>query len=136
MWPTRRLRDLLKIEHPILLAPMAGAMDVELAVAVAEGGGLAALPGAMLTPDRLREQVAVFRARSNKPLNLNFFCHTPPVPNNAREHAWREQLKPYYRELAIDPAEKIPSSNRAPFDAAFCAVVEDVRPEVVSFHFG
>ena len=40
MWPNRRLMDLFKIEHPILLAPMAGAMDFELAVAVAEGGGL------------------------------------------------------------------------------------------------
>ncbi len=44
MWPNRRLMDLFKIEHPILLAPMAGAMDFELAVAVAEGGGLARCP--------------------------------------------------------------------------------------------
>ena len=72
----------------------------------------------------------------SKPINVNFFCHTPPVPNNAREHAWRERLKPYYVELAIDPAAPIPSSNRAPFDAAFCAVVEELKPEVVSFHFG
>ena len=43
MWPNRRLIDLFEIEHPILLAPMAGAMDVELAVAVAEGRGLAAM---------------------------------------------------------------------------------------------
>ena len=94
MWPNRRLMDLFKIEHPIVLAPMAGAMDFELAVAVAEGGGLASLPCAMLTPEGLREQVEKFRARTDKPVNLNFFCHTPPVPNNAREHAWREKLKP------------------------------------------
>ena len=136
MWPDRRLIDLLKIEHPILLAPMAGAMDVDLAVGAAKGGALAALPAAMLTPDRLREQVETFRAATRHPLNLNFFCHTPPVPSNAREHAWRERLQSYYAELAIDPAAPIPSSNRAPFDVAFCAVVEDLRPEVVSFHFG
>jgi nitronate monooxygenase len=58
------------------------------------------------------------------------------VPNNAREAAWRDRLKPYYTELAIDPAAPIPSSNRAPFDVAFCAVVEELKPEVVSFHFG
>ena len=136
MWPNRRLIELLKIEHPILLAPMAGAMDVELAVAVAEGGGLGSLPAAMLSPDRLREQVEKFRARTNKPLNLNFFCHAPPVPNNAREHAWRERLQPYYQEFAIDPAAPIPTSNRAPFDAAFCEVIEELKPQVVSFHFG
>src|SRR5262245_56471155 len=112
MWPDRRAMDLFRIEHPIVLAPMAGAMDVELAVAVAQGGGLGSLPCAMLTPERLREQVAQFRARTREPVNVNFFCHTPPVTNNAREHAWRERLKPYYVELAVDPAAPIPSSNR------------------------
>ncbi len=136
MWPDRRLMDLFKIEHPIVLAPMAGAMDVDLATAVAAGGGLGSLPCAMLTPQRLREQVAEFRQRVRKPLNVNFFCHTPPVPNNAREDAWRERLKPYYRELGVDPAAPVPNSNRAPFDAAFCDVVEELKPEVVSFHFG
>jgi nitronate monooxygenase len=136
MWSNRRLIDLFKIEHPILLAPMAGAMDWELAAAVAEGGGLGSLPCAMLTPERLREQVGKFRARVSEPLNVNFFCHTTPVPNNAREHAWRERLAPYYRELGVDPAAPVPSSNRAPFDAAFCEVVEELKPEVVSFHFG
>jgi nitronate monooxygenase len=136
MWPNRRLIELFKIEHPILLAPMAGAMDFELAVAVAEGGGLGSLPCAMLTPDRLRDAVGKFRALTPKPVNVNFFCHTPPVPNNAREAAWRDRLKPYYTELAIDPAAPIPSSNRAPFDAAFCAVIEELKPEVASFHFG
>jgi nitronate monooxygenase len=58
------------------------------------------------------------------------------VPNNAREHAWREKLKPYYVELGIDPNAPVPASNRAPFDEAFCAVVEEVRPAAVSFHFG
>src|SRR6185437_15655367 len=30
----------------------------------------------------------------------------------------------------------VPASNRAPFDDAFCAVVEELKPEIVSFHFG
>jgi nitronate monooxygenase len=136
MWPDRRLTDLFKIEHPIVLAPMAGAMDFELAAAVALGGGLGSLPCAMLTPAGLREQAAQFRARASKPLNVNFFCHTPPVPNNAREHAWRERLKSYYVEFAVDPAAPIPSSNRAPFNGAFCEAVEELKPEIVSFHFG
>lgn len=136
MWPDRRLLDLLRIEHPIVLAPMAGAMDVELAAAVAAGGGLASLPCAMLGPDQVREQVAAFRGRAKAPLNLNFFCHVTPVLNNAREAAWRERLAPYYRELGIDPAAPVPSANRQPFDAGMLDVVREVAPEVVSFHFG
>jgi nitronate monooxygenase len=136
MWPDRRLIELLKIEVPIVLAPMAGAMDWELAAAVSAAGGLGALPTALLDPAKLCAEVARFRARTDKPVNLNFFCHTAPVPSNTREAAWRDRLAPYYRELGIDPAAPVPSSNRAPFDAALCEAVEEARPEVVSFHFG
>jgi nitronate monooxygenase len=137
MWPDRRLLDLLKIDHPILQAPMAGAMDAELAIAVANAGALAALPAGMLNAEQLRDQVAQFRAATgNKPINLNFFAHKVPVPNNAREHAWREKLKPYYVELGIDPGMPVTTTSRTPFDAAMCTVVEELRPDVVSFHYG
>jgi nitronate monooxygenase len=136
MWPDRRLIELFDIEHPIVQAPMAGAQDFELAAAVTAAGGLGSLPCAMLTRDQAREQIAKVRARTAAPINLNFFCHTPPELNNAREARWRERLKPYYEELGIDPAASVPASNRAPFDAALCAVVEETRPAVVSFHFG
>jgi nitronate monooxygenase len=136
MWPNRRLLDLLKLEHPIVLAPMAGAMDWELAAAVSASGGLGSIPAAMLDAERLRDQMAQFRAHTKGPVNLNFFCHRAPVPNNAREAAWRERLASYYRELGIDPGAPVPMTNRAPFDASFCAVVEELKPEVVSFHFG
>ena len=137
MWPDRRLLDLFRIEHPILLAPMAGAMDTALAIAVANAGGLGALPAGMLGADQVRTQVAQFReATKSKPVNLNFFAHKTPVPNNERENAWRERLKPYYVELGVDPAAPVPVTNRLPFDAAMCALVEELQPDVVSFHYG
>ena len=52
MWPDRRLLDLFKTELPIVLAPMAGAMDAELVIAVAQGGGLGSLPCAMLSAEK------------------------------------------------------------------------------------
>lgn len=136
MWPSRRLLDLLRIEHPIIQAPMAGFMDGDLVAAVSEAGGLGSLPCAMLNAEKIREEVGKIRAHTKKPIALNFFCHAAPVPNNAREVAWRERLAPYYRELDIDPAAPVPFSNRAPFDEALLEVVLDTRPEVVSFHFG
>ena len=78
---------------------MAGAVDADLAIAVAQAGGLGSLPVALLNEQQLRAQMEKIRAATRKPVNLNFFCHTPPVPSNAREHAWREALKPYYAEL-------------------------------------
>ena len=136
MWPSRRLLDLFQIEYPIVLAPMAGAMDGELVAAVSQAGGLGSLPCAVLNADKLREEVGKIRGRTQKPIALNFFCHTAPVPNNAREAAWREKLAPYYSEFGIDPAAPAPSFNRAPFDAALLEAVLDTRPQVVSFHFG
>jgi len=136
MWPDRHLLELFNIELPIVQAPVAGAMDWELAVAAAEAGALGSLPCAMLNANQVREQMAKIRAHTKKPINLNFFCHTPPALNNAREARWRERLAPYYSELAIDPAAPVPSSNRTAFDPVMCEVVEETKPEVVSFHFG
>ncbi len=90
----------------------------------------------MLNAEQLRAQVATFRAAGDRPVNLNFFAHKPPALNNAREHAWREKLKPYYAEFGIDPNAPVPTTNRAPFDDALCATVEELKPAVVSFHYG
>jgi NAD(P)H-dependent flavin oxidoreductase YrpB (nitropropane dioxygenase family) len=92
MWPDRRLIELFKIEVPIVQAPMAGAMDWELAAAAAEAGALGSLPCAMLNAAQLREQMGKIRAHTAKPINLAFFCHTPPALNNEREARWRETL--------------------------------------------
>ncbi|MCS3450079.1 MULTISPECIES: NAD(P)H-dependent flavin oxidoreductase [Bradyrhizobium] len=136
MWPDRRLIDRFKTEFPIVLAPMAGVMDAELVIAVAQGGGLGSLPCAMLSAEKAREQVNIIRQRVSAPVNLNFFCHKAVDADPAREANWRQRLAPYYREHGLDPNAAINAANRAPFDTAFCAVVEELKPEVVSFHFG
>jgi nitronate monooxygenase len=115
---------------------MAGPVLSDMVIAVAEAGGLGSLPTAQLTVDQMRGELAKIRQHTGKPINLNFFCHTPAVVDAAREAAWRERLSPYYRELGVDPAAPAPTVNRAPFDDAMCGVIEDFRPEVVSFHFG
>jgi nitronate monooxygenase len=136
MWPDRRITDLFKIEFPILLAPMASAIDAEMAIAVAEGGGLPCVPCAMISPEKAREQIRIIRQRVSTPINLNFFCHEAVDADAAREANWRQRLAPYYREHGLDPLMSIDAANRAPFDVAFCEVVEEQKPEIVSFHFG
>ena len=136
MWPDRRLLDLFGIEHPIVLAPMGGAMDWELTLAVAEAGGLGSLPCMMYTTVRVRDEVGKFRARTNAPLSLAFFTHKHVPPDNAREAAWRDRLKPYYSELKLDPNASAPAPPRSPFNDESCALVEELKPEVASFHFG
>jgi nitronate monooxygenase len=136
MWPDRRIIDLFKTELPILLAPMAGAIDAEIAIAVAQAGGLPSVPCALISPEKAREQIGIIRQRVSAPINLNFFCHEAVEADPAHESRWRQRLAPYYRELGLDPDAPINAANRAPFDAAFCELVEELKPEIVSFHFG
>ena len=115
---------------------MAGAQGPELAIAACKAGGLGSLPAAMLTPDRMREQIAAVRRETDAPFNVNFFCHADPAPDPQAETRWRDRLSPYYAEAGIDPSAVPAGQVRAPFDAALCAAVEEARPAVVSFHFG
>ena len=135
-WPDTRILDLLGIELPIIQAPMAGATTAAMVIAAIKGGALGSLPCAMLTLEQVRQEVLSIRQASQGPLNLNFFCHQPPAPDAAREAAWKRALEPYYREFGVDFNAPTPVSNRAPFDEAGCALIEELRPEVVSFHFG
>ncbi len=112
---------------------MAGAGGVALAAAAIRGGAAGSLPCAMLTADQVREQVAQVRAQSDGPLNLNFFCHRLGDPPD--ETAWRALLQPFYDKEGVGPPDT-PPPLRAPFDDAMCAAVEEIRPELVSFHFG
>jgi nitronate monooxygenase len=127
-----RLLEGLGARCPIVQAPMAGAGGVALAVAAMRGGALGSLPCAMLSAAQVAAQAAEVRAGARGPLNLNFFCHALPEPPD--ERAWRALLAPYYAGEGVEPGPAPPL--RRPFDKAACAVVEAVRPEVVSFHFG
>ncbi len=135
-WPDRRLLDLFGVELPIVQAPMANACGVDMAVAAAEAGGLGSFPCAGLTDDKVREGVAAIRSRTKRPINLNFFCHAEPEQDVAREAAWLERLAPYYAELGVEMPKPPLKATIYRFTEATCGVVEELRPEVVSFHFG
>jgi len=134
-WPNKRLIEFLKIEHPIVQAPMAGHVSPDMPVAVSGVGGLGSFPCAVLTPAQVREEVAKIRARMNKPINLNFFCHAVPQRDEAIEDAWRKRLGHFYAEFGVD-APPSPARTLAPFGSEMCDAVVELRPQVVSFHFG
>jgi nitronate monooxygenase len=124
-----------EIDLPIIQAPMAGVQGSALTIAVCRAGGLGSLPCAMLSADALRQELAQITAQTDRPFNVNFFCHTPAEPDSEREGRWRALLAPYYDELGVAPPTG-PGPQRAPFDAAAAAILEAFRPPVVSFHFG
>ncbi|HWZ30001.1 MAG TPA: nitronate monooxygenase family protein [Bryobacteraceae bacterium] len=136
LWPDRRIQDLLGIELPIIQAPMAGAMDSALVIAVANAGGLGSLPCALLDAEKFRSEMEIIRQQTSRPVNVNFFCHAEPQVDAQRGLAWRRRLASYYVELGLDPEMPLKSASRRAFDSAMCDLVEELKPEVVSFHFG
>jgi nitronate monooxygenase len=113
MWPRTDLLDLLGIDNPIIQAPMAGSTTPSLAAAVSNAGGLGSIGCATIAPEKLGETADELRAATNRPFNLNFFAHEAPVPDAIRD----------------EPAF-------GTFDEDRLAALLDIKPAVVSFHFG
>ena len=121
---------------PIVQAPMAGANNHRLAAAVCEAGGLGSLPAAMLSPADLHTELQALQRSTQRPYNVNFFCHTPPTPDAQMQAAWQKTLAPYYQAMGLAPNAASNGAARVPFNHAAADVLEVFRPAVVSFHFG
>ncbi|MBS0356057.1 MAG: nitronate monooxygenase [Proteobacteria bacterium] len=130
------ITELFGITLPVIQAPLAGVQGSALAIAVSEAGGLGSLPCAMLSPEALEKELSAIHVATDKPYNVNFFCHRPPQPHAEREATWRAALAPYYAEFGIDPAGIPAGPGRNPFTAETADIIEAFRPPVVSFHFG
>jgi len=126
----------LGLQAPLIQAPMAGVQNHRLAVAVCEAGGLGSLPAAMLSPEALATELHALTRATSRAFNVNFFCHSPPVPDATAEATWRQLLAPYYAELGLDTASLPSAPARVPFNHAMADVLEAFKPAVVSFHFG
>ena len=133
---TRAFTARLGLDLPLIQAPMAGFQGVAMAAAVSGAGALGSLPGAAMTPPALRDAVAEMRRAGGLPVNLNFFSHAQPAADPGREAAWREALRPYYEELGLTFSAISNGPGRLPFGDEAADVVEALRPQVVSFHFG
>jgi nitronate monooxygenase len=136
MAKTQTLSDLLGITLPIVQAPMAGVQKSRLAIAVSNAGGLGSLPCAMLSDDAIEAELNALTQQTNKPYNLNFFCHTPPSVDPAVEAAWQKLLSPYYTEFGLDIADIKAGQGRKPFTCATADLIEKFSPPIISFHFG
>ena len=135
MWKDKRLCDLLGIVHPIIQAPMAGASTPEMAVAVANAGGMGSLGCAMQTVDQVAQDMLQIRQHTNRAINLNFFVHPAPQANSKTADAAQKRLESWYETLDADDMPEAVETH-FPFDAAMCDTVIRLAPKVVSFHFG
>lgn len=132
-----KLLELLKIDTPILQAPMAGVSTPEMAAAVSNAGALGSIGVGATNAAGARQMIAAFRERSRRSLNVNVFCHAPAHPDPARESRWLELLGPEFERLGAAPPTTLKEIYRSFVeDDDMLAMLVTERPKVVSFHFG
>lgn len=72
-----KMTELLKVEYPIIQAPMAGGVTTSRLVAeVSNSGGLGMIGAGYMTPDQIREQIREIKQFTSNPFGINLF-----VPN-------------------------------------------------------
>jgi nitronate monooxygenase len=133
----RTLLRWLGIERPIIQAPMAGVSTPALAAAVSNAGGLGSLGVGAMNAEGARKAIRQTRALTAKPFNINVFCHSPAIANDAVQTQWLKWLAPHFEKYGATP----PAALREIYtsflsDPEMLAVLLEEKPAVVSFHFG
>jgi nitronate monooxygenase len=127
----------LGVELPIIQAPMAGVSTPDMAAAVSNAGGIGSIGVGTVDAEVTRQMIAATRARTERPFQVNVFCHKPAVADAAREESWLARLGPEFARYGAKPpghlTELFPSFL---IDDAKLAVLLAERPPIVSFHFG
>lgn len=137
MSTSQRFLDHLGLRHPLIQAPMAGVSTPRMAAAVSNAGGLGSLAIGAGSVAQARQMIADTRALTDRPFNVNVFCHAPAVRDARREAAWLAHLAPLFAELgAAVPTELDEIYQTFLGNEAAFALLLELRPAVVSFHFG
>jgi nitronate monooxygenase len=127
----------LGVRYPVIQAPMAGVATPQLAAAVSNSGGLGSLGFGASTVAQARQAIEQTRELTRGPFNVNVFCHAPAQRDSAREQAWIRHLTPLFEQAGGQPPAGLNEIyNTFLADDAFLNLFLEVRPAVVSFHFG
>ncbi len=120
------------ISVPILMAPMAGACPPELAIAVANAGGMGSCGTLLMSPAAIDEWATRFRTGSNGGFQLNLWIPDPPP---ARDAANERQLRAFLGRWGPEVAEDASDAGPLDFDAQ-CAAMLAAGPSVISSIMG
>ncbi|MDR5733604.1 nitronate monooxygenase [Caballeronia sp. LZ025] len=135
MTPT--LMQRLGITKPIIQAPMAGVSTPALAAAVSDAGGLGSLGVGAMNAEAARKTIRETRALTDKPFNINVFCHRPAKANEAVEKAWIDWLAPLFAQYDAKPPQTLGEIYTSFLvDKDMLDVFLEEKPAIVSFHFG
>lgn len=131
------LLDKLAIRLPIIQAPMAGVSTPEMAAAVSNAGGLGAIGVGAQAASAARETIIATQKLTSNSINVNVFCHQPSAPDAEREAAWLAYLRPFFEKFNAEPPVHLKEIYKSFLvDEDMLDMLCELRPKVVSFHFG
>jgi nitronate monooxygenase len=135
-----RSGDLLKklrLDHPIIQAPMAGVSSPAMAAAVSNAGALGSLGVGAVDAKGAGEMIDATRKLTDRGIHVNVFCHRPARADAALESAWLERLRPEFEQFGAEPPSLVREIYKSFLvDDAMLELLLARRPAVVSFHFG
>jgi nitronate monooxygenase len=131
------LLEQLGIQLPIIQAPMAGVSTAELAAAVSNAGALGSISVGALNVADAAKHIDAAQQRTQRPLNVNVFCHAPARRDPARERAFVEKLTPELARFGATPPAALHEIYQSFVgNEPLLALLVEKRPSILSFHFG
>ncbi|WZP01097.1 nitronate monooxygenase (plasmid) [Isosphaeraceae bacterium EP7] len=127
----------LGIRIPVIQAPMAGVSTTQMAAAVSNASGLGSIGVGNLDAEAACEMVRALWSLTDRPFNVNVFCHPPAIHEPQREAAWLSRLEPLFARYGAEPSASLREIYKSFLvDDAMLDVLVAERPPVVSLHFG
>ena len=127
----------LQLQFPIIQAPMAGVSTPAMAAAASNAGALGSMGVGATNADGAAKMIRAARDLSKRALHINVFCHRPATPDRELESAWIERLRPHFARVGATPPAALAEIYQSFVDDdAMLEQLIELRPEVVSFHFG
>jgi nitronate monooxygenase len=129
--------DRFQLTVPLIQAPMAGVSTPLLAASVSEAGGLGSIGVGATDAAGARAMIEELRGRTERAFNVNLFVHGSANADPVREAQWIEWLTPLFAEFGAEPPSPLCTIYKSfNDDPAMLAMLLDLAPPVVSFHFG
>jgi nitronate monooxygenase len=135
MWPSNPLAERLNLKFPIIQAPMGIITTPAMAAAVSNAGGLGGIGMWGLSAEDAGRRIAGFRQQSAGSLNVNYPLWPDPACAPQITEAMRRHLQSIYDARGLGPVPE-PQGVASEVSPEHVAMLLEMKPEVVSFHFG
>lgn len=125
----------LKIQYPILQAPMAGGPTTpDLVASVSNAGGLGSLGAGYLSPEQIRNAIKEIKQRTDQPFGVNLFVPDQSIARKDNIEGMNNYLDKYRVDLGIAPSPSVTKFSES-FEEQVQVVLEE-NVSVFSFTFG